>query len=253
MDGELPIRVFKTVQVKVNVDEPQTMRSAEELRLDEKLKVEFTLPRRNFEITGPEVIFGSPLIPDKIAIDPSDFPLRDDGTYGGTREVVLTFREWRKTGAEGWIQAYKRGVPLPQVKATVRLIPLEEPSISNRLVVLADESLYEFDFEELRSDPSVARVGPLTSQGTLRGPKDVLDELKQEASKSQWLWAIRLTSDPEAEFKSGGVKPDAEGWLSLNGEIIWLPFEKFQNRGVVHVRQALEKEFTYRVRLRKKP
>ena len=245
------IKVFRVQPRKVRIEKPETVRTPEELRAELNVRVDIDVPDAEFTIPAPRRQFDTPVRPDPIAIDANDFRLREDGTYEGPRTINLTFRGWRESPElETWERAYRRDLSLEGIKARVSLILVGDESFSNRLLVLADEGRYEFDFKDLRDEQRVSRVGPLTFEGKLRGPKTVLDELATDESKRAWVWGIRLKQELDTEFKREDAQPDADGWLSLDAQIVWLPFGDFQNRGVTFRPEGFEKEFTYQVRVR---
>ena len=146
---------------------------------------------------------------------------------------------------------------MPQIKAMVTLTSVSRRAVENNLRVLADEEAFEFDKDELRlRHKTITGLQKLMYTGTLTGPKQVLDELEQ--AKDMWSWGIKLTQDPEAKLLEDGIQPDGDGWYSLEGEFVWLPYALpdggFQNRGVRYERQEGEAvTVTIRFKQRKKP
>lgn len=164
----------------------------------------------------------------------------DDIPYDRPLPYDLTFEDWRGAQDTPW----RRGIPLPAIKATVTLTQSGEASLKNRVIVqLPDE--YEAD-PDRQGTTGLSRAGKLLFTGKLRGPQADLDALANELNG--WAWGIEII-DP-AELPDGTMNNGQSEWKKVRARFFWYPTDakRFADHGIRFIPEPEQEDFDLKVR-----
>lgn len=169
-------------------------------------------------------------------IEPKDIPFDRPLPY------KLTFNNWRERGGEKWQIAWRQGLTLPEITATLTLTQNGERPLTNRLLVnLPDE--YEAD-PPRDSVPGINAIS-MQLEGTIKGPKAVLDAL--QGDPSGWAWVIEVID--ASQLKEGTMGTQPTPWQKLQARIDFSPTKaEFRNKGITFVPADGQDRFDLKVR-----
>jgi hypothetical protein len=244
--------IFQIERRDVGVDLPETVPSREELRTQHGLEVDVRSSRASVDVLLPKVSpSGQRLTPDPIDLGPL---LASNALVYNTElpdPFELRWSAWREAPVQAWEKIYRRGLKIPEVRATIVLREVGEMRIENDVVVLlpGEEYLYEYPKQDVGVNPS----GRPRLKGLLRGRLDVLQRLEEDAQSGtpNWVWGIRITDPDKLPPKPEPGEEAKE--TKVSAEVVFLAGELFRDGGVRFEPEPPQDGFDVRVRRAPEP
>jgi hypothetical protein len=224
---------------------PDTIPPRAQLEAEHGITVRMDLSQATYsDLLAPGSVLGEGLRPDPIDLTEI---LAQDALPEGNWPARLSFSQWREAPGDAPQRAYRRGLRLPEVTATLAFDRLVKKSIENKLVVLLDPDRYEW------VTPEVARPAMtyLVFTGDLLGPKRAIERL--EKSLEDWCWGVRVrprSDRPLPEKPTDGGETD---FTTVDAEVVFMRVgEAFEFAKVTFERKPGQDSFDLSVRRRDK-